>query len=226
MVIEEVDKLKEGDIIFWASGREYFKGTFVKFVGNVTDLRLMLVRTDKGVEDEILHVFLTNEDAYNRETQKDIFKAQKVLAAKANKGIASIKTISVKSVLEKSEDIADEDDLSSAIGDFLENEIEVITKPKKLVSPSFVPTPLEKNNLEKVSGHRDYKGGPAPNLKTLQLLLKEDNIHIERDKAKWVRYHIVLADGTHEEIDFSGKVFELYNIYLDSGIDGILKLKK
>ena len=225
MVIEEVDKLKEGDIIFWASGRDHFKGTFVKFVGNVTDLRLMLVRTDKGVEDEILHVFLTNEDAYNREMQKGIFKAQKVITNKAPKQVSAVQTISVKSDLEKSEDIADEDDLSSAIGDFLE-EVEVKTKPKKLVSTSFVPTPVEKGNLEKVSGHRDYKGGPAPNLKTLQLLLKEDNIHIERDKAKWVRYHIILADGTHEEIDFSGKVFELYNIYLDSGIDGILKLKK
>lgn len=226
MVIEEVDKLKEGDIIFWASGRDHFKGTFVKFVGNVTDLRLMLVRTDSGVEDEILHVFLTNEDTYNREMQKGIFKAQKIITNKTPKQVSTVQTISVKSELEKSDIVADEEDLSSAMSDFLENEVEVKIKPKKLALPSFTPAPIEKGNLEKVSGHRDYKGGPAPNLKTLQLLLKEDNIHIERDKTKWVRYHIVLADGTHEQIDFSGKVFELYNIYLDSGIDGILKLKK
>lgn len=220
MTAEEVGTLKEGDVIYWATGKEHFKGVFVKFTGTVLDLRLMLVRSDSGLEDEILHPFLTSEEIYNR--QMTIKTNRSIRPQKVKSSIVKKETIS--------DDNTDEENLSEALSDEIDSKIQdFVDRSPKLITKPVVPVitgPVNKDNLVKASGHRDYVGGVTPNLKTLQGLLLLDGIHIERDKAKWVRYHLILADGTSDQFDFSGKVFELYNIYLDGGIDAILKLKK
>lgn len=215
MTIEEVKELKEGDVIYWASGKEHLKGTFVKFVGNVLDLKVMLVKTDDGVEDEILHVFLTNQDIYEREMKKTMFK-----------------TVKVKTGITKKEKIDDESEeastesVDSSDNNINEEDSEESDNQKITTVPKVIAENIKRDNLQKVSGHRNYGDGPAPTLKTLQVLLAKDGISIERDKKKWIRYHIVLENGTLNTIDFSGKVFELYNTYLDKGIQGILELNK
>ena len=219
MTAEEVSELKEGDVIYWATGKEHFKGIFVKFTGNVLDLRLMLVRSDDGFEDEILHPFLTSEDIYNNQMAiKNRVKAPRVITQKVQSSIVKKEKVSDES---EESDSSLPESIGSVIEDYVENVVGKVTKV-----PPQITGPISKDKLVKASGHRDYIGGVTPNLKTLQSLMSSDGIHIERDKAKWVRYHLVFSDGTVDQFDFSGKVFELYNIYLDGGIDAILKLKK
>ena len=219
MTAEEVSELKEGDVIYWATGKEHFKGIFVKFTGSVLDLRLMLVRSDDGLEDEILHPFLTSEDIYNNQMAiKNRVKAPRVVTQKVQSSIVKKEIISDES---EESDSSLPESIGSVIEDYVES---VVTKVSKV--PPQITGPISKDKLVKASGHRDYVGGVTPNLKTLQSLMSSDGIHIERDKAKWVRYHLVFSDGAVDQFDFSGKVFELYNIYLDGGIDAILKLKK
>ena len=68
------------------------------------------------------------------------------------------------------------------------------------------------------------KGGNGT-LKGLNELLTEEGNSIERDDIDWPVYHINLVDGSSHTIRFTGKVWELYNLYVDGGIDSLLKYK-
>ena len=68
------------------------------------------------------------------------------------------------------------------------------------------------------------KGGNGT-LKGLNELLVEEGNSIERDDIDWPVYHVNLADGTSHTIRFTGKVWELYNLYIEGGIDSLLQYK-
>jgi actin-like ATPase involved in cell morphogenesis len=68
------------------------------------------------------------------------------------------------------------------------------------------------------------KGGSGT-LKSLNELLSETGNSVERDENDWPVYHINLADGTSHTIRFTGKVWELYNLYIDGGINSLLEYK-
>ena len=67
------------------------------------------------------------------------------------------------------------------------------------------------------------KGGSGT-LKALNELLSENGDSIERDDFDWPVYHITL-EGEKHTIRFTGKVWELYNLYIESGIDSLLHYK-
>jgi hypothetical protein len=68
------------------------------------------------------------------------------------------------------------------------------------------------------------KGGSGT-LKGLNELLVEEGNSIERDENDWPVYHLNLVDGSSHTIRFTGKVWELYNLYVDKGIDSLLQYK-
>ena len=68
------------------------------------------------------------------------------------------------------------------------------------------------------------KGGSGT-LKGLNELLTENGHNIERDNSDWPVYHINLADGSSHVIKFTGKVWELYNLFVDKGINSLLEYK-
>jgi hypothetical protein len=68
------------------------------------------------------------------------------------------------------------------------------------------------------------KGGSGT-LKSLNELLSEEGHSVERDDNNWPVYHVNLADGSSHTIRFTGKVWELYNLYVDGGIDSLLQYK-
>ena len=67
------------------------------------------------------------------------------------------------------------------------------------------------------------KGGSGT-LKALNELLSENGDSIERDDFDWPVYHITVDSEKHT-IRFTGKVWELYNLYVDGGIDSLLHYK-
>ena len=68
------------------------------------------------------------------------------------------------------------------------------------------------------------KGGNGT-LKGLNELLTEEGNSIERDDIDWPVYHLNLIDGSSHTIRFTGKVWELYNLYVDGGVDSLLQYK-
>jgi len=68
------------------------------------------------------------------------------------------------------------------------------------------------------------KGGNGT-LKGLNELLVEEGHNIERDDVDWPVYHLNLVDGSSHTIRFTGKVWELYNLYVDKGINSLLDYK-
>jgi len=68
------------------------------------------------------------------------------------------------------------------------------------------------------------KGGSGT-LKSLNELLSEEGHNIERDDIDWPVYHLNLADGSSHTIRFTGKVWELFNLYVDGGVDSLLQYK-
>jgi len=68
------------------------------------------------------------------------------------------------------------------------------------------------------------KGGNGT-LKGLNELLTEEGNSIERDDIDWPVYHLNLIDGSSHTIRFTGKVWELYNLYVDGGVDSLLHYK-
>ena len=68
------------------------------------------------------------------------------------------------------------------------------------------------------------KGGNGT-LKGLNELLVEEGHNIERDEYDWPVYHINLVDGTSHTIRYTGKVWELFNLYVDGGVDSLLQYK-
>jgi cell division ATPase FtsA len=67
------------------------------------------------------------------------------------------------------------------------------------------------------------KGGSGT-LKALNELLTENGDSIERDDFDWPVYHITVQNEKHT-IRFTGKVWELYNLYIEGGIDSLLHYK-
>ena len=67
------------------------------------------------------------------------------------------------------------------------------------------------------------KGGSGT-LKALNELLSENGDSIERDDFDWPVYHITVDSQKHT-IRFTGKVWELYNLYVDGGVDSLLHYK-
>jgi cell division ATPase FtsA len=67
------------------------------------------------------------------------------------------------------------------------------------------------------------KGGSGT-LKALNELLFENGDSIERDDFDWPVYHITVQNEKHT-IRFTGKVWELYNLYIEGGIDSLLHYK-
>ena len=67
------------------------------------------------------------------------------------------------------------------------------------------------------------KGGSGT-LKALNELLVENGDSIERDDFDWPVYHITVGNEKHT-IRFTGKVWELYNLYIESGVDSLLHYK-
>ena len=67
------------------------------------------------------------------------------------------------------------------------------------------------------------KGGSGT-LKALNELLVENGDSIERDDFDWPVYHITI-EGEKHTIRFTGKVWELYNLYIESGVDSLLHYK-
>ena len=62
-------------------------------------------------------------------------------------------------------------------------------------------------------------------LKSLNELLVEESHNIERDDYDWPVYHVNLADGSSHTIWFTGKVWELYNLYIEGGVNSLLEYK-
>ena len=68
------------------------------------------------------------------------------------------------------------------------------------------------------------KGGNGT-LKGLNELLVEESHNIERDEYDWPVYHLNLVDGSSHTLRFTGKVWELYNLYIEGGINSLLEYK-
>lgn len=69
-----------------------------------------------------------------------------------------------------------------------------------------------------------YKGGSGT-LKGLSELLSEDGHSIVRDGGDWPVYHLTLADNSKHTIRYTGKVWELYNLFVEGGVPALLKYK-
>jgi len=67
------------------------------------------------------------------------------------------------------------------------------------------------------------KGGSGT-LKGLNELMNEGGDSIERDDFDWPVYHIT-HQGEKHTIRFTGKVWELYNLFVERGMDSLLKYK-
>ena len=64
----KVEDLKEGDTLYWNKGTEFFKGTYVKKLADILDLKAILIKLPNGSVDEILDVFLISEQQYEAKT--------------------------------------------------------------------------------------------------------------------------------------------------------------
>ena len=84
-------------------------------------------------------------------------------------------------------------------------------------------------NLLKIVSNNSMKGivikGGSGTLKALDELLMEEGAHIERSTFDWPVYHIHLNDGTSHTIRYIGKVWQLYDLFVEGGIDALLKYK-
>lgn len=222
MTAQEAQKIQPGETIYWQEGKKFLKGTFKKFSHDVLDIKSLTVELDNGEEDEILHVMLISSEDY----MKGIEKLSKHKFVKNN---------FVKNKIEKNEEISDEE-ITEEIN---ENEIEITEKEKNKTGNNIsekseedknieVPPPvtnLSNTTLTKVSSPRGNNTELKPNLKTLQILLQKQGYHIERDPNKWVRYILTLPNSESIDFSYKGKVWELYNIYIESGIQGLLNLR-
>jgi len=211
MTIEEVQKLKEGDTLFWAVGKKYYKGKFLSLNDDVLDLKTLQVEDENGEKDEILHAFIVSEDKYLAETTK------------------TFKPSFVKNKIEKSEELDDEED--SASNEIIENmelevEVEKTEVPKKISKSIITTTTVNPVNvtLNPVSSPRGNNSELKPNLKSLQILLQKEGYFIERNENRWIEYFLYLPDGQKVSFLCKLKVWQVYNIYIEKGIQGLLDL--
>ena len=84
-------------------------------------------------------------------------------------------------------------------------------------------------NLLKIVSNNSMKGvvikGGSGTLKSLDELLSNEGAHIERDSFDWPVYHLYLADGSSHTIRYIGKVWQLYDLFVEGGLDALLKYK-
>jgi hypothetical protein len=66
------------------------------------------------------------------------------------------------------------------------------------------------------------KGGNGT-LKMLKELLEGEGHDIERDGLDWPVYHLTLNDGSHHKVRYTGKVWQLYNLYNEGNIYSLLE---
>jgi hypothetical protein len=212
MTVEEVKKLKEGDTLFWAVGKKYYKGKFLSLDEDVLDLKTLQVEDENGEKDEILHAFVVSEDKYLTETNK------------------TFKPSFVKNKIEKSEELDDEEEIASdKIIENMELEVEVekVETTKKVAKP-IITTTTSVNPvnvpLNTVSSPRGNNSELKPNLKSLQILLQKEGYFIERNENRWIEYFLYLPDGQKVSFLCKLKVWQVYNIYIEKGIQGLLDL--
>lgn len=223
MTAQEVQKLQPGDEIHWTLGKNYFKGKLLGFGRDVADMKSLLVEDSNGVQDEILHVFLVEKQDYIEGVSK--LNKHKIVKNNIING-----NNFVQSKIEKNEEISDEENIEKEIS---EEEISQEISEKEIIKesqniPVEIPKPitnLSNTELTKVSSPRGNNTEMKPNLKTLQILLQKQGYHIERDPNKWVRYILTLPNSESVDFSYKGKVWELYNIYIESGIQGLLNLR-
>lgn len=207
MILDKIKNLQVGDTLHWAEGKQYFKGKFKRYSGDVLDYKVLCVETDDGNEDEILHIFLIDEEVYLRETQK------------------TFKPSFVKNKIEKKEEINDEAEDDSEINQNVEQtEKKLIIESKEIKSSVEIDNQIQNKIIKKVSKNTVSGDELKPTLKNLDVILQKEGCRIERDDKKWVKYHLFLSDGNHVEIIYKGKVWELYNIYVEQGLQGLLNL--
>jgi hypothetical protein len=212
MTAQEVQKIQPGEEIYWALGKRFIKGKFLKFSRDVLDIKSLIVVDEKGIEDEILHVMLVDKETYLDAIQKT--NKQKIIQ----------NTSFVQSKIVKKEEISDEEIIEE-----ISEKKEIITEnqedQKTEITIPTTPSIINSQQLSKVSSPRGNNSDIKPNLSTLQKLLNSQGYNIERDPNKWVRYILTLPGGEVTDFIFKGKVWELYNIYIDKGIQGFLDLK-
>ena len=84
-------------------------------------------------------------------------------------------------------------------------------------------------NLLKIVTSSSMKGvvikGGSGTLKALDELMSQNGDHIERSTFDWPVYHIHLADGSSHTIRYIGKVWQLYDLFVEGGVDALLKYK-
>lgn len=216
MTAEETKQLQPGDQVHWMLGKNYHKGKFIGFGRDVADMKSLIVEDPNGVQDEILHVFLIGEEDYTSGVSR-LNNKHKII----NKGF-------VQNKIEKKEEISDEelseDEIIEEVNENQEKEKKL--EKKVIVKQPQVPiTNLSNVNLTKVDSPRGNGSEFKPNLNTLQKLMSSQGYNIERDPNKWVRYILLLPDGESTDFIFKGKVWELYNIYIEQGIQGLLNLR-
>jgi DNA polymerase III delta prime subunit len=212
MTAQEVQKIQPGEEIYWALGKRFIKGKFLKFSRDVLDIKSLIVVDEKGIEDEILHVMLVDKETYLDAIQKT--NKQKIIQ----------NTSFIQSKIVKKEEISDEEIIEE-----ISEKKEIITEnqedQKTEITIPVTPSIINPQQLSKVSSPRGNNSDIKPNLSTLQKLLNSQGYNIERDPNKWVRYILTMPDGEVTNFIFKGKVWELYNIYIDKGIQGFLDLK-
>jgi hypothetical protein len=213
MTAQEVQKIQPGEEVYWALGKKFIRGKFLKFSRDVLDIKSLIVVDEKGIEDEILHVMLVDKETYLDAIQK-VTNKQKIIQ----------NTSFIQNKIVKKEEISDEE----IVEEISENK-EIIneneeSKDIKITTP-ITPSIINSQQLGKVSSPRGNSSDVKPNLSTLQKLLNSQGYNIERDPNKWVRYILTLPGGEVTDFIFKGKVWELYNIYIDKGIQGFLDLK-
>jgi hypothetical protein len=213
MTAQEVQKIQPGEEVYWALGKKFIRGKFLKFSRDVLDIKSLIVVDEKGIEDEILHVMLVDKETYLDAIQK-VTNKQKIIQ----------NTSFIQNKIVKKEEISDEE----IVEEISENK-EIIneneeSKDIKITTP-ITPSIINSQQLGKVSSPRGNSSDVKPNLSTLQKLLNSQGYNIERDPNKWVRYILTLPGGEVVDFIFKGKVWELYNIYIDKGIQGFLDLK-
>jgi hypothetical protein len=204
MILEKIKNLQVGDVLYWAEGKNHFKGKFKRYSGDVLDYKVLCVETDDGNEDEILHIFLIDEEVYLRETQK------------------TFKPSFVKNKIEKKEEIDDETIENVESEQKIENNTSI--ESKEIKSPVEIDNQIQNKVVKKVTKNTVSADELKPTLKNLDNLLQKEGCRIERDDKKWVKYHLFLSDGNHVEIIYKGKVWELYNIYVEHGLKGLVNI--
>lgn len=217
MTIEEVQKLKEGDTLFWAVGKKYYKGKFISLNDDVLDLKTLQVEDETGQRDEILHAFIVSEEKYLMETSPKTFKST-----------------FIQNKIQKTEDLNDEESISDEIAESVELEVE--TKKPEIKAPKIttISTPIVvvsqptvnpvNISLNTVNSPRGNNNELKPNLKSLQIMLQKDGYFIERNENRWVEYFLYLPDGQKLSFICKLKVWQLYNIYIEKGIQGLIDL--